>query len=215
MSKTSREKTKLRQHTCNLYMKDYKSVYHCWYCGETCVECLDFHHLRDKKKNIRKGSFYSLNSLQQEIDKCIVVCANCHRKINSNIYDSPSTAYHTIVYKFVVGENNKFYSPHANNHRLDYIVGKKTTPTMPHSKIFIYPTLKDVREKTNPNDIILECKALNVKYMTRISASESYDRAFWKLLKHHKKMEDWNFFKIAANKIFVCDELIPLKVIIR
>lgn len=212
MSKNS--KLKLRRHTCDLYMKDYKSVYHCWYCGETCIECLDFHHLRDKHKNICKGSFLSVISLQKEIDKCIVVCANCHRKINAGIYDSPSTNYHTIVYKFVVGVEDRFYSPYSITNQLNYIIGKKTVPIVQHSKIFVYNTLQNARLHTNPNDIILECKALNVKYTTRLSASESYDRTFWKLLKHHKKMEEHMFFRVTK-KIFVCDELIPLKMIIR
>jgi CDGSH-type Zn-finger protein len=51
-------------------------------CGESRIECLDFHHRYDKKYRvtiIRKDS-YSLQTIDEEIDKCDIICANCHRK---------------------------------------------------------------------------------------------------------------------------------------
>ena len=49
--------------------------------GEKNPAVLDFDHLRDKKYNltdlIRKG--YSLVTIEVEIEKCLVRCANCHR----------------------------------------------------------------------------------------------------------------------------------------
>ena len=46
----------------------------------TC--CMDFDHLRDKKFNIsqfKKSTHTKLEDLKTEIDKCEVVCSNCHR----------------------------------------------------------------------------------------------------------------------------------------
>lgn len=53
-----------------------------------CVDCglknhivLDFDHLRDKKYNISRmiHDGFSWRAIKREIEKCEVVCANCHR----------------------------------------------------------------------------------------------------------------------------------------
>jgi hypothetical protein len=43
---------------------------------------LEFDHLRDKKFAIGKAASggYSLKKIQEEVEKCVVRCANCHRK---------------------------------------------------------------------------------------------------------------------------------------
>lgn len=58
----------------------------CKYCNEKDSCCLDFHHISDNKEHnvsrmIREG--YSKNKVLEEISKCEVVCANCHRKIHA------------------------------------------------------------------------------------------------------------------------------------
>jgi NAD-dependent dihydropyrimidine dehydrogenase PreA subunit len=58
----------------------------CVSCGEAEKVCLDFHHLRDKvdviNKLVKRGS---MKNLEKEIDKCVVLCANCHRKLHAGI----------------------------------------------------------------------------------------------------------------------------------
>ena len=56
----------------------------CAKCGEDRVYILDFHHIDKNKKDftigkIKKGN---LDLIQEEIDKCIVLCANCHREFH-------------------------------------------------------------------------------------------------------------------------------------
>jgi len=53
----------------------------CSDCPETNPIVLEFDHLRDKTHNISEmcRSTYSIEAIQQEIDKCEIVCANCHR----------------------------------------------------------------------------------------------------------------------------------------
>ena len=54
----------------------------CIDCGENDPIVLEFDHVRDKtcavSTLLRYG--YSLSKIQLEIDKCVVRCANCHRR---------------------------------------------------------------------------------------------------------------------------------------
>ena len=57
-------------------------------CSSSCMDCglsdprvLEFDHRRDKKFNVSKAvgqSTRSWKSIQEEINKCDIVCANCH-----------------------------------------------------------------------------------------------------------------------------------------
>lgn len=55
----------------------------CCICGETDTCCLDFHHLYDKDFQISYGQDVSFERLFTELEKCILVCSNCHRKIHA------------------------------------------------------------------------------------------------------------------------------------
>ena len=63
---------------------DYKSTLKCSICDENHPACLDFHHEdRDiKESEIARlaGHTFSIEYIMVEINKCIVLCANCHRK---------------------------------------------------------------------------------------------------------------------------------------
>jgi hypothetical protein len=53
----------------------------CSRCGIEDKRVLDFHHLRDKVQSVgslRVGG-YSKERIIAEIEKCILLCANCHR----------------------------------------------------------------------------------------------------------------------------------------
>ena len=60
----------------------------CEQCGETHPATLDFHHLQDKDHGIanltnRNNLTTKIKDLIKiEIQKCIVLCSNCHRKIH-------------------------------------------------------------------------------------------------------------------------------------
>ena len=64
----------------------------CSRCDEDDPVCLDFHHLDGAEKKMSVGKMiafgYGKDRIEAEIEKCIVLCANCHRKEH---YDDPST----------------------------------------------------------------------------------------------------------------------------
>jgi predicted DNA-binding antitoxin AbrB/MazE fold protein len=65
-------------------LTDIKKNSKCAICGESRWWVLDFHHIRDKRFEVsslaRRGC--SLETFKEEIDKCIVLCANCHRDLH-------------------------------------------------------------------------------------------------------------------------------------
>lgn len=64
------------------FIVDYLKANPCVDCGENDFIVLEFDHKGDKKFNLadaaRRG--YSLKTIKREIEKCDVVCANCHRR---------------------------------------------------------------------------------------------------------------------------------------
>src|SRR5918994_2495669 len=63
------------------YLLEYFRTHPCVDCGETDAVVLEFDHLRDKRFNIGAALPYrNWKSILAEIEKCEVVCANCHRR---------------------------------------------------------------------------------------------------------------------------------------
>ncbi len=71
----------------SLWWKEYKINFKCSHCGETDINCLDFHHTNPKEKeiNVSKVTLYSKAKGLREIAKCIALCANCHRKEHAKL----------------------------------------------------------------------------------------------------------------------------------
>ena len=59
----------------------------CQCCGYyRCIEALEFHHLDPNIKSFTiSGKSKSFNSLKNEVDKCILVCSNCHKEIHAGL----------------------------------------------------------------------------------------------------------------------------------
>ena len=60
----------------------YKKTLRCKKCGESRFYLLDFHHRNPEEKDyaISDNSRASLASLEIELEKCDVLCSNCHRE---------------------------------------------------------------------------------------------------------------------------------------
>jgi len=63
-----------------LHILRYLEKNPCVDCGESDIIVLEFDHQRDKEFNVSNMGTVSINKIQKEIDKCEVVCANCHRR---------------------------------------------------------------------------------------------------------------------------------------
>lgn len=58
----------------------------CLKCGESDGNCLDFHHRDPAQKSLTLSiaiAHASLERIQEELTKCDVLCANCHRKLHA------------------------------------------------------------------------------------------------------------------------------------
>ena len=62
---------------------EFKSTLACIRCGENHISTLDFHHVDSSTKDSAVHKLISNGAYAKalkEIEKCIVLCANCHRK---------------------------------------------------------------------------------------------------------------------------------------
>ena len=76
-----RNRTARKRNT--LFINEYKVQTGCGRCGYNKHACaLDFHHIGAKKENVARlaKSCLSLDTLKEEMCKCIVLCSNCHRE---------------------------------------------------------------------------------------------------------------------------------------
>lgn len=67
---------------------EYKG-HSCQCCGyDACTEALEFHHVDETTKSFNLSDHnikLDWPIIKKELDKCIVVCANCHREIHAKI----------------------------------------------------------------------------------------------------------------------------------
>ena len=60
----------------------------CKICNyDRCASALEFHHLEPSKKDFTLSQSMNIawDKIKEELDKCILVCANCHREIHEGI----------------------------------------------------------------------------------------------------------------------------------
>lgn len=72
-----------REMGMDAWFRKYKETLSCEVCGENHPACLEFHHIDPSQKKFSVSARRdrpSLKQLQEEIAKCRVLCANCHRK---------------------------------------------------------------------------------------------------------------------------------------
>lgn len=76
------------------WLWDYKKNLKCKKCGISDYRVLDFHHHDPSEKEICVASAvtgrWAIDRIQREIDKCEVLCSNCHRIVHWELKNSNS-----------------------------------------------------------------------------------------------------------------------------
>lgn len=82
----ARSKVMERRATLKIWLRNLKQYLACSKCGENHFSCLEFHHqnpkIKDKPVSATISDGWSKERILREIEKCIVLCANCHRKMH-------------------------------------------------------------------------------------------------------------------------------------
>lgn len=98
MSKKKRTYSDRRQYIIDAVQKRRKKIRQmaveykggsCEKCGyDRCLEALEFHHLDSSQKDFSissKGYTRSWERVKAELDKCVMLCANCHREEHARL----------------------------------------------------------------------------------------------------------------------------------
>jgi hypothetical protein len=104
------QRRKIRQHYCDNrqyyidkatirttglreWLKDIKSELKCQKCGEDHPACIEFHHRDPSKKDMDlatvAGRGICKERILKEIEKCDILCSNCHRKYHFDTKTGP------------------------------------------------------------------------------------------------------------------------------
>ena len=61
----------------------------CRMCGyDRCMDALEFHHLDSSQKDFgisSRGYTRSWSKIREELDKCVLLCSNCHREVHAGL----------------------------------------------------------------------------------------------------------------------------------
>lgn len=84
-----RENAKNHRDKIRDYVNDYKKLHGCVICKENEPCAIDFHHVNgDKEVDVSRINS-SLARIKKEIEKCVTLCANCHRKFHQGVINLP------------------------------------------------------------------------------------------------------------------------------
>ena len=79
-----------RRHKIKRLAVEYKGGC-CSICGyNKSVSALEFHHSDPTKKEFgisTSGNTVAWKRIKKELDKCVMICANCHREIHEKIHN--------------------------------------------------------------------------------------------------------------------------------
>ena len=79
--------TKKSNITFKTKWKEFKATLSCLECGADHPAVLDFHHIDPEMKNASVHTLVKAKSYKkalEEVEQCIVLCANCHRVYHYN-----------------------------------------------------------------------------------------------------------------------------------
>ena len=79
-----RQKEKIKYHSKQNELNEFKQAHPCVKCGCSKFYLIDFHHLNPAEKDFTIGENprVKMETLMKEINKCVSLCANCHREFH-------------------------------------------------------------------------------------------------------------------------------------
>lgn len=87
-NKIAVERVQKRRRTLKEMSVNYKGG-KCCICGyDRCAAALEFHHVNPNEKSFglsAHGFTRKWDTIKSELEKCVLVCANCHREIESGL----------------------------------------------------------------------------------------------------------------------------------
>jgi hypothetical protein len=102
-----------RKKAISEYLQEAKKQLCCADCGERHPAALQFHHVNAEDKMFNVGDAIrggrSLDTIKKEIEKCIVLCANCHLIRHYNMRKKEQTS------PGITGEFEELNTPLAAN----------------------------------------------------------------------------------------------------
>jgi len=90
--KKAADRKRHRKHRIKRQAVDYKGG-KCIFCTyNRCLAALEFHHIDPEKKDfeITEGA-RSFEAIKAELDKTVLVCANCHRELEAGLLELPAS----------------------------------------------------------------------------------------------------------------------------
>ena len=145
-----------------LELVEYKGG-ECEICGyKKNIAALQFHHINPTEKefklDIRKLSSTKKEILYKEVDKCMLLCANCHAEIHYKDMELNNVV--NCVNEIITKENKKYknglpikepriaYCERCGK-EMTYSKGKKFCSKECKNNIKYYPSLEEINEKYN------------------------------------------------------------------
>lgn len=84
---TAEARNKVRRDAYYARIREYKLEHPCIICSEDEPTVLEFHHIDPSEKDfqIAEGAHRNWEKVVGEINKCVVLCSNCHKKVHAGL----------------------------------------------------------------------------------------------------------------------------------
>lgn len=95
-----KRRLRLKQIPVSQVISLFKEKYGCCICHESCGCCLEFHHINPNDKSVGISHLTrhttGIGKIAKEIEKCIIICSNCHKKLHAGIIEINNMSNHKI-----------------------------------------------------------------------------------------------------------------------
>lgn len=166
----------------------------CQICGyNKCKRALDFHHVNPSEKSFNissEGYSKSFELLKTELDKCILVCSNCHREIHDGLIDISSISLDPInknAFDEVLNQKAKTQIKSLDEKIIKKLPNLHSVGNETEFDIVSHYKRRTVARPDTYEDFLAEFKELNFNYCAMGRKYGVSDNAIRKWEKSYKK----------------------------